>query len=129
MQAVWLSCTSATVLLLLRRRCHFDMCFLICYASAGAVWCLAQMRFEAPAFMEAAMDRLAACLDATPRDSSERTASGLTAGTANASRAGLTPAPADNMHRPAASAAASSASSIIGEAPSVLQQLYSSPPG
>lgn len=34
--------------------------------AAGAVWSLAQMRFEAPFFMEEALDRLAVCLEATP---------------------------------------------------------------
>jgi len=34
--------------------------------AAGAVRALAMMRYEAPAFMEAAFDRLAACLEATP---------------------------------------------------------------
>jgi hypothetical protein len=101
--------------------------------AAGAVWSLAQMRFEAPAFMEAALDRLAGCLEATPVDVPQRGASSSSrsrnsrdvdssrsSGSANSGQKRAAAAPAAAA---AARAGAGVGATAAPDQPSVLQQL------
>ncbi|KAF6253132.1 hypothetical protein COO60DRAFT_468044 [Scenedesmus sp. NREL 46B-D3] len=108
--------------------------------AAGAVWSLAQMRFEAPAFMEAALDRLALCLEATPVETSGSSSS-MGSGHCSSGSTHGTPSSSTQQHAAAARAAAtapmgsatamdssSSSSSSAVDRPSVLQQLLQAPP-
>jgi hypothetical protein len=101
--------------------------------AAGAVWSLAQMRYEAPAFMEAALDRLAVCLEATPVDtpgssnSSSNSSSSATSASRNPQRAGSKGLAAAAPAGTAAAGVGSSSSGAV-DRPSVLQQLLQGSP-
>lgn len=99
--------------------------------AAGSVWSLAQMRFEAPAFMEAALDRLAVCLEATAAEQHSSSSGSAGSGEqAGAVAAGL----AASFHSGSGSRLNTSTGAQAGRAgaaelaykPSVLQQLLSS---
>jgi hypothetical protein len=96
--------------------------------AAGAIWSLAQMRFEAPAFMEAALDRLAVCLEATPVDIPGSSTSSSKSGSSSGTPASVTQQHASPPSASAGSAAAridstNSSGSSAADRPSVLQQL------
>ncbi|KAF8069682.1 rgt-1 [Scenedesmus sp. PABB004] len=95
--------------------------------AAGAVWSLARLGYEAPAFMEAALDRLAECLDA------ENAAAGAGAGRGASASGGRGGAGGSGARPPATAAgglpaAGGSAAGAAGAGPSVLQRLLDSPP-